>query len=64
MVFFTALVIAFNYFLFALGKAIKEHKEWGRKVGIGYGAIQLLGFPLGTLLGAYILWCLIKGWDA
>lgn len=51
------------YFFLTLGKAIKEHKDWGRIVGIIYGILLLFGFPLGTLLGGYILWCLIKGWD-
>ncbi len=51
------------FFLLTLGKAVKEHKPWGRVVGIIYGILLLTGFPLGTVLGVYILWCLIKGWD-
>jgi hypothetical protein len=50
-------------FQFAIGKAIKEHKDWGRTVGIIYGILSLFSFPIGTLIGAYVLWCLIKGWD-
>src|SRR5580765_3592940 len=50
-------------FLFVLGTALKEHKEWARKAGIVLGIIQLFGFPLGTILGAYILWALTKGWN-
>jgi uncharacterized membrane protein len=46
-----------------VGTAIKEHKNWGRTVGIVLGIIHLFGFPIGTLIGAYILWCLIKGWE-
>jgi hypothetical protein len=51
------------WFQFALANAIQAHKEWGRIVGIIYGALHLLGFPIGTIIGGYILWCLIKGWD-
>ena len=58
-----AAISLFVYFQLALGAAIKQHKEWGRTVGIGYGVILLLGFPIGTIVGAYCLYCLIKGWD-
>ena len=58
-----ALIVLFVFFQLALGAAIKQHKAWGRNVGIGYGVILLLGFPIGTLVGAYCLNCLIKGWD-
>ena len=59
----SALIALFVYFQLALGTAIKQHKGWGRKVGIGYGVILLFGFPIGTIVGAYCLYCLIKGWD-
>jgi membrane protein YdbS with pleckstrin-like domain len=58
-----ALIALFVYFQLALGSAIKRHEEWGRKVGIGYGVLLLFGFPIGTIVGAYCLYCLIKGWD-
>ena len=58
-----ALIALFVYFQLALGAAIKQHEAWGRTVGIGYGVILLFGFPIGTIVGAYCLYCLIKGWD-
>jgi membrane protein YdbS with pleckstrin-like domain len=58
-----ALIVLFVFFQLALGAAIKQHKAWGRNVGIGYGVIILFGFPIGTIAGVYILYCLIKGWD-
>lgn len=57
------LLFCIAIFHFVLGKAIKEHKEWGRVVGTVLGFLQLFGFPIGTIIGAYVLWCLIKGWD-
>jgi hypothetical protein len=51
------------WFQFSVAIAIQAHKDWGRIVGIIYGALNLLGFPIGTIIGGYILWCLIKGWD-
>jgi O-antigen/teichoic acid export membrane protein len=58
-----ALIVLFVFFQLALGAAIKQHKAWGRTVGIAYGVILLFGFPIGTIVGAYCLYCLIKGWD-
>ncbi|OGP66447.1 MAG: hypothetical protein A2Z19_06185 [Deltaproteobacteria bacterium RBG_16_54_18] len=57
------LIVLFVYFQLTLGGAIKQHKEWGRNVGIGYSVILLFGFPIGTIVGIYVLYCLIKGWD-
>lgn len=57
------LMVGVTVLQFKLGTAIKEHKDWGRIVGCVWAALQLLGFPIGTIIGAYILWCLIKGWD-
>jgi len=58
-----ATFVGFTIFQFILGSAVKEHKDWGRSVGIIYGILSLLGFPIGTLIGSYILWCLLKGWE-
>ena len=57
------LVAGMSVLQLKVGTAIKEHKNWGRTVGIVLGIIHLFGFPIGTLIGAYILWCLIKGWE-
>lgn len=53
-----ALVVA----LFFVGSAVMRYKTWGRYAGIAYGVLSLAGFPLGTLIGAYILWQLVFGW--
>jgi hypothetical protein len=53
-----ALVIA----LFFIAGAVMRHQTWGRYAGIAYGLLSLLGVPLGTIVGAYILWQLIGGW--
>jgi hypothetical protein len=57
------VVVGMSIFQLKVGAAIKEHKDWGRTAGIILGIIQLIGFPIGTIIGAYILWCLIKGWN-
>src|ERR1041384_994572 len=45
-----------------IGKAVKEHKPWGRVAGIVLGVLLLSGIPIGTIIGAYLLWCLIGKW--
>jgi protein-S-isoprenylcysteine O-methyltransferase Ste14 len=52
-----------SIFQMYLGKAIKAHKEWSRMVGIILAFLALFAFPIGTLIGGYILWCLIGGWS-
>ena len=49
--------------LFLIASAVMQYKLWGRYAGIAYGLISPLGFPLGTLIGGYILWQLMFGWD-
>ena len=46
-----------------LGIAVKKHKEWARIGGIAYGALLLIGFPIGTIIGAYVIWLLAAKWN-
>ncbi len=46
-----------------LGQSILKHKEWARVAGMILSALQLLAFPVGTLIGAYVLYHLFKGWN-
>jgi len=52
-----------SIFYLIVGKAIKEHKEWARIVGIILSILELLAFPIGTLIGGYTLWCLKTRWN-
>ncbi len=56
-------LIVLPVFMFYISNAIKEHKIWGRNSGIVLGILYLFGFPIGTVVGAYILWKLIWGWE-
>jgi hypothetical protein len=49
--------------LISLGRAVRAHKSWARVVAMIFGAVNLILFPIGTLVGGYILWCLAKNWD-
>lgn len=57
------LMLALVAGLFYLGVAVMRHEGWARVLGILWGLIALLGFPIGTLAGGYVLWQLIMNWD-
>jgi len=64
---YLAIVLALVFVVFSIvwlviGQAIKKHKEWSRITGIIINMPLLIGFPVGTLIGGYIIWCLVKGW--
>lgn len=63
LVIFLAFLGAMTWFQFFLGTALKEHKDWARIVGIVYGVLNLPAFPIGTIIGGFLLYWLIKGWD-
>jgi hypothetical protein len=42
------------------GFGLLAYKSWARILGIVLAAINLLGFPIGTLLGIYGLWVLLN----
>ena len=48
---------------FGLNRAILQRKSWARVVGILVGTAMLFGFPIGTAIGLYIMWNLIKDWE-
>ncbi len=42
------------------GIGLLKYKNWARILVITLGALNLLSFPLGTILGVYTLWVLLK----
>lgn len=45
---------------FLAGYGLLQRKEWGRILAIVVACLNLLNFPLGTLLGAYTIWVLLQ----
>lgn len=45
---------------FLAGYGLLQRKEWGRILAIVVAFLNLLNFPLGTLLGVYALWVLLQ----
>jgi hypothetical protein len=53
---FVLLFFGGLYFLHRLVAAgAMDRKEWARKTSIGMGIVMFLGFPIGTLIGIYLL---------
>lgn len=42
------------------GWGLLRHRSWSRVLGLILGFVNLLNFPLGTILGAYSLWVLFQ----
>jgi len=57
-----ALCCAIGAGLHLLSWGIGRHLKWARVTGMLYGVLSLLAFPIGTLLGGFIVWHLAKGW--
>jgi hypothetical protein len=57
------LIAAFVIGLFFVAGAVLRHRTWGRFAGIVYGLISLAGVPIGTIVGLYVLWHLLFGWN-
>ncbi len=56
------VIIAATAGMFLSSAAILRRAAWGRVVGSLYGVFLLAGFPIGTLIGGYLLWNLVMGW--
>ena len=56
------VMFAFSVFIIYTGSAVRQHKQWARMVGMLYAVLILLGFPIGTIIGVYILWNLGRKW--
>lgn len=53
---------ALCYGLYRAGWAVSEGRTWGRVTGIVFGVVSLTGFPIGTVLGGYLLFVLALKW--
>lgn len=57
-----ALLVVMTAGMFYASAAIMRHAKPGRVLGIVLAVPLLFWLPIGTVVGAYILWNLIKGW--
>ncbi|HTL70036.1 MAG TPA: hypothetical protein VL404_01975 [Candidatus Eisenbacteria bacterium] len=52
--------VAVTYIVTGVG--LMHKKTWARVSGFLVAFTMLFAFPVGTLFGLYIFWCLTKGW--
>jgi hypothetical protein len=57
---FTSIVISVNILGIVGGYSILKKKRWARRAVIVVSIIELIGFPVGTIIGVYSLWILFN----
>jgi hypothetical protein len=60
IVFVPAIVLSVVYLL--VGAGIKGYKTWAKIAGAALAVFSLLIFPIGTLIGIFVLVYLVRGW--
>ncbi len=58
-----ALAALVAFVVYRASSAVRHGLAWGRHVGIVFGVMLLFVFPVGSVLGAYLLWCLVRKWS-
>ncbi|MEJ7808083.1 MAG: hypothetical protein WKG03_19445 [Telluria sp.] len=48
---------------FALHAGLERKKNWARIWAIVYAIAFLFAFPIGTVIGAYVIWCMTAAWE-
>ncbi len=57
----TLLIGLFSLIYLLFGRALKREKAWAtRAVGFIIGVLLIFQFPIGTIIGGYTLWVLVK----
>lgn len=55
-------ILVLSVIVLVTAKGLKQHKQWARYVGILLAAMALIAFPVGTVMGLFILSYINKGW--
>lgn len=48
---------------FAASKGVESARWWGRAISVLLGTILLVGFPIGTAIGGYLLYLSLGAWE-
>ena len=56
------LMVGLPALMIVIAQGRFAQKPWARTAGIVYVVFALFGFPIGTIIGIYVLWQLRKGW--
>lgn len=55
--------VSIGFALLITAHYLKQHRKWARYLGSLLGFLALFAFPVGTVLGLFILSYLNKGWN-
>ena len=58
-----AVLVLIPGLMLAIGPALERRAEWARMAGVGLALCSLFSLPVGTLLGAWVLYRLLANWD-
>jgi hypothetical protein len=61
-----ALAIAFSLIItlhFAASRGVEHSKWWARVISVLLGTVLLIGFPIGTAIGGYLLYLSLGAWE-
>lgn len=62
LIFLLAVAAVIGFGVYRASAAVTQGLPWGRHVGMAFGVFLIFGFPIGTALGAYLLWSLGLKW--
>jgi uncharacterized membrane protein len=60
---FFAILAALLLLHFFVAKGAREKKPWARGASIAIASLMLLGFPVGTIIGVYLLSNAVPSWE-
>lgn len=60
ILFVPAIALSLVYLL--VGAGIKSYKTWAKIAGAALGVFSLIIFPIGTLIGIFVIVYLVRGW--
>ncbi|MEE9331280.1 MAG: hypothetical protein V3U89_03515 [Methylophilaceae bacterium] len=56
-------IVCLGLILLMTANSLKRHRHWARYVGGFLAVVSLIAFPVGTVMGLFILSYLHKGWN-
>lgn len=56
-------ILMLSFIVLVTARGLKQHKQWARYVGLLLASMALIAFPVGTVMGLFILSYINKGWN-
>lgn len=58
-----SVILLLSCVVLVTARGLKKHKQWARYVGLLLAIMALIAFPVGTVMGLFILSYINKGWN-